>query len=283
MKKLLYLCLCLLFFSCERDTQRYSNIDVADISLSSNSNQYDLWLTLHDIYFIFFSGGINEAELESEVQIICTEYGFPVNYEDSCEVSILCQEYSEQIQGATLVPINDLLIMVNDTNLTNEEKMVLCIEAAAINYLNQYIDVLFVAETNTGEFIIERNPSSYIRENNLSISPYTIIYQPYDAGCISILNFSNDSTFWTYAENNYYANEETEDDCFETYKDNIEQATNNLQRNIAISVLLNINNPSRLATELAVFLIIYEVEKYTYREELEDCLTSIEKVIFFKP
>ena len=100
MKKIIFFYLSLIFIlgSCSKETP----IEVVDkqespSTLDSLNSNYALYESLHELYFNFFSGGVDEGTLNSEFHFICEEYGFVVNYYDSCEVSELCMEYLEQI------------------------------------------------------------------------------------------------------------------------------------------------------------------------------------------
>ena len=118
-----------------------------------------------------------------------------------------------------------MLIIFNNNNLTNEEKLLLCIEAAAVNSYNRYANCVLVMETKDGTFLLENNPIPYIQDYGINISSqFVIIYQPYDKNSFSVMPFLGGGEFFEYLGNNYYANEETEDDCLNTYKENIEQA-----------------------------------------------------------
>lgn len=287
MRKIIFFSLSLIFIlvSCSKE----SSVVVADVqesprSLDSLNNNYALYESLHELYFNFFSGGVDEGTLNSEFHFICEEYGFVVNYYDSCEVSELCMEYLEQIHGAYSVSVADLMSMFDGVDLTNEEKLSLCITAAAINSFNRYIDVYLVMETNEGKFLIDRNPISYISDYELNITnPNTIIYQPYDVGAFSVLEFSNSSDFVT-ALNAYYANEEeeTEEDCLNTYRENIEQAEIEWAiSSLSASVAL-LAGPYVYGTTLATCLIEYGIRRMIYWREYVDCLESIQKVIFIQ-
>ncbi|MBR5823323.1 MAG: hypothetical protein IKY67_04200 [Paludibacteraceae bacterium] len=288
MKKIIFFYLSFVFIlgSCSKET----SVEVVDVqesprSLDSLNSDYVLYKSLHGLYFNFFSGGIDEGTLDSEFHLICAEYGFAVNYYDSCEVSELCMEYLEQIQGAYSVSIADLLSMFDGVDLTNEEKLSLCITAAAINSFNRYIDVYLVMETNEGKFVIDRNPVSYISDYGLNITnPNTIIYQPYAIGTFSVLEFSNSSDFVT-ALDAYYANEEeeTEEDCLNTYREKVEQAEMDwATRSLSATVCL-LAGPQVYGTTLATCLIEYGIRRMIYWGEYMDCLESIQKVIFIQP
>ncbi len=288
MKKIIFFCLSLIFVlvSCSKE----ASVEVVDVqesprSLDSLNNNYALYESLHELYFNYFGGGLDAGTFNSEFHFICEEYGFVVNYYDSCEVSELCMEYLEQIQGAYSVSVADLMSMFDGVDLTNEEKLSLCITAAAINSFNRYIDVYLVMETNEGKFLIDRNPVSYINDYELNITnPNTIIYQPYDVGAFSVLEFSNSSDFVT-ALNAYYANEEeeTEDDCLHTYRENVMQADEDLISGFLASTVFLLFGVNSYTVTLAYNLVIYAQKRLEYWREYMDCLESIQKVIFIQP
>ena len=99
MRKLLFICLCILFFSCENGAQKASNVEAGNVSFTSNPNHSELCSALYDLYFIYFHGGVDENSLGIEVNSVCRYYGFHIDYHDSCEVSQQCRDYSEQIKG----------------------------------------------------------------------------------------------------------------------------------------------------------------------------------------
>ncbi len=288
MRKIIFFCLSLIFIlvSCSKET----SVEVVDVqesprSLDSLNSDYAFYESLHELYFNYFGGGLDVGTFNSEFHFICEEYGFVVNYYDSCEVSELWMEYLEQIQGAYSVSVADLLSMFDGVDLTNEEKLSLCITAAAINSFNRYIDVYLVMETNEGKFLIDRNPVSYISDYGLNITnPNTIIYQPYGMGFFSVLEFSNPANFVTTLDT-YYANEEegTEDDCLDTYRENVEQADEDLISSFLASTVYLFAGPEAYALALAYNLVVYAEKRSEYWREYMDCLESIQKVIFIQP
>ena len=284
MRKLVFICLCILFFSCENGAQKASNVEAGNVSFTSNPNHSELCSALYDLYFIYFHGGVDENSLEIEVNSVCRYYGFHIDYHDSCEVSQQCREYSEQIKGASYVSMDELLFMFNDDVLTNVEKLLLCIDAAAVNYVNQYLDVLLVVQTNTGGFLIENNPLGYMQENDINItSQYAIIYQPYNVGAFNVLNFSNFSDLDAYVNRNYSANEDTEDDCLRTYKERVEQANEDLIEGFLGATVYLIEGPEAYALALACHLVVYAERRMEYWRDYTDCLESIQKVVFIHP
>lgn len=284
MKKLLFICLCILLFSCEKAEQKATNVEGGNVSYLSSSNNYMLCSNLYELYFNFFNGEIDEDDLETQVYILYAEYGLDINYEEGCELSVLCQEYSAQNQNKNYISLDDLLIIFNNDNLTNEEKLLLCIEAAAVNSYNRYANCVLVMETKDGTFLLENNPIPYIQDYGINISSqFVIIYQPYDKNSFSVMPFLGGGEFFEYLENNYYANEETEDDCLNTYKENIEQAEMDWAINSLSATVFLVGGPKTYGCALLVCLVEYQVKKMIYWREYIDCLESVQKVIFVQP
>lgn len=214
-----------MLFSCEKAEQKATNVEVGNVSYLSSSNNHMLCSNLHELYFNFFNGEIDEDDLETQVYILYDEYELDINYEEDRELSVLCQEYSAQNQNKNYISLDDLLVIFNNNNLTNEEKLLLCIEATAINYYNRYANCVLIMETKDSTFLLENNPIPYIQDYGINISsPFALIYQPYDKNSFSVIPFLGGGEFFEYLGNNYYTKEETEDDCLHTYRENVEQA-----------------------------------------------------------
>ena len=286
MKKLVFICLSLIFIlvSCSKET----SVKIADVQESPNYlyNNYYLCESLYDLYFDFFNGEINEDEFEAMLSDLCYDYGFDIDFDSDCEVSEICQEYSIANHEMDYISIDVLCGIFENDDLTEEEKLLLLTEAVAINYYNRYKNCVLVMETSDGNYLIENNPICYIEENNINVNaPYVIIYQPYSMGEFSVSYFHNDADFFTHMENNnYYANEETEIDCLHTYKENVERVERNLKTSIIASTpFLFIGGPKSYAAALLCCLIEYKLNKDRCWDEFVDCLESVQEVIFIQP
>ena len=98
----------------------------------------------------------------------------------------------------------------------------------------------------------------------------------------SELNY-NSSDFVT-ALNAYYANEEeTEEDCLNTYRENVRQADEDLVSGFLASTVFLFFGVNSYTVTLAYNLAIYAQKRLEYWREYMDCLESIQKVIFIQP
>ncbi len=284
MKKMILFCLSILLFACKKDTQDTFIIEVDSLSYLSNSANYELCSDLYELYFDFFNGEIEEDDLESQVYVLYGEHGLDIDYEEYCELSVLCREYSMQNQNKNYISLDDLLVIFSNDNLTNEEKLLLCIEAAAINCYNRHTNCVLVMETSDGTFLLENNPTSYVQDYGIDISSkFAIVYQPYNTNSFSLISFSKESEFLEYLGSNYYANEETEDDCLKTYRENIEQAEMDWAIHSLSATIYLVGGPKVYGCALFVCFVEYQIQKRRCWREYVDCLESLQKVVFVKP
>lgn len=271
-------------FFLRKSRTKATNVEVGNVSYLSSSNNYMLCSNLYELYFNFFNGEIDEDDLETQVYILYDEYELDINYEENRELSVLCQEYSAQNQNKNYISLDDLLVIFNNNNLTNEEKLLLCIEATAINYYNRYTNCVLIMETKDSTFLLENNPIPYIQDYGINISsPFALIYQPYDKNSFSVIPFLGGGEFFEYLGNNYYTKEETEDDCLHTYRENVEQAEMDWATNSLASTVFLIGGPKAYGCALLFCLVEFQIQKKIYWREYIDCLESVQKVIFVEP
>ena len=281
-KLLLFLTLCVLLFSCEKPSQDSLDVEVGESSYALTSD-YHLCSNLYDAYFDFFNNHMDAGYLEAQVTAICHDFGFDIDYyAEHAEFSDLALSYLESVRGAAYVSLDDLFNMFIDEYLSNEEKVFLCLDAAAVNVRNKYQDIFLITETVDGKFVIEQNPSNYIETYGLSLEfGSSIIYQPYNANSFSVDEYSNPYDFMD-ALDGYYANEETEDDCLKTYQEEMEKAENRYLRNIYISFPIAACGLPAYAVAVLTCMVEFKVAKERCWREYVDCVKSVDKIIFIE-
>ena len=279
-KLLLFISFCVLLFSCEKVSQD-SIIEVDEISYSQDLNYYELCSSLYKEYFDCFKNHNDANYLADQVVAICSNFNFDVDYyAESAEVSDLCQAYLEDIRGADYVSIDDLYYKFSDEALTNVEKVLLCVDAAAVNVKNQYQDIFLVTETSDGKYVIEQNPSNYIETYDLTLEfGSSIIYQPYNSGSFSIDEYANPYDFMATLDK-YYADEETEDDCLKTYKKDMEKSENRYLRNIYLTFPVALGGLHVYSVAVLACMVEFKVAKERCWKEYVDCVKSVDKIIF---
>ena len=281
-KLLLFVSFCVLLFSCEKAEQNSLDVEVAEISYSLTSD-YHLCSNLYDAYFDFFNNHMDVGYLEANVTALCHNFGFDIDYyAEHAEFSDLALSYLENIRGAAYVSLDDLFNMFSDEYLTNEEKVFLCLDAAAVNVKNKYQDIFLITETVDGKFVIEQNPSNYIETYGLNLeSGSSIIYQAYNANSFSVDEYSNPHDLLITLDR-YYADEETEDDCLKTYQEEMQKAENRYIRNIYISFPIAACGLPAYAVAVLACMVEFKLAKEECWKAYVDCVKSVDKIIFIE-